>query len=172
MKKVPVLYCDIDGTIRWGKDEMGKFVNGPEDVRVFDEVPDLLQGYRDLGWRIIGVTNQGGIGLGYMSEETCLAALAETQTQTGNAFDKIIFCPHKPDEGCECRKPKPGMVMKAQQWLFANYDGESYPLELGLFVGDRPEDEDCAHAANLTFIEASIWRTGDHLDQLVREVLG
>lgn len=171
MKEVPVLYCDIDGTIRWGKDEMGKFVNTSEDVRVFDEVPELLQGYKNLGWRIIGITNQGGIGLGYMSEETCLEALAETQKQSGNAFDKIVFCPHKPDEGCECRKPKAGMVMKAQQWLFANCDGESYPMELGVFVGDRPEDEQCAYNSGLTFLEASLWRTGDHLDQLIKEAL-
>lgn len=170
-KKVPVLYCDIDGTIRYGKDELGRFVNTKEDVEIFPEVPDLLQGYKDLGWRIIGVTNQGGIGLGYMTEETCIEALAETQKQTGNAFDKIVFCAHKPDAGCECRKPKAGMVFNARTWLYSNYGG-MYPMELGIFVGDRPEDEDCAHNASLTFIDAAVWRTGAHLDQLVREALG
>jgi len=170
-KKVPVLYCDIDGTIRWGKDELGRFVNTAEDVRVFDEVPDLLAGYKDLGWRIVGVTNQGGIGLGYMDEQTCLDALAETQKQSGNAFDKIIFCPHKPDEGCGCRKPGIDMIMNARHWMFANYDGEAYPMEMALFVGDRPEDEDCANNAGIKFIDAAVWRTGEHLDELVKEAL-
>lgn len=169
-KSVPVLYCDIDGTIRYGKDELGRFVNTAEDVQVFPEVPDLLAGYKDMGWRIIGITNQGGIGLGYMSEQTCVDALAETQRQSGNAFDKIVFCPHKPDEGCECRKPKPGMVFNAREWLFYNH-GESYPMNLGLFVGDRPEDADCAHNAGLDFIDAAVWRTGEHLDKLVEKAL-
>ena len=169
-KQVPVLYCDIDGTIRLGKDELGRFVNTKEDVEVFPGVPDLLWGYKDLGWRIIGITNQGGIGLGYMTEETCLKALAETQKQTRNAFDKIVFCPQEPDALCDCRKPEPGMVFNARQWLFQNY-GEAYPMKIGLFVGDRPEDEDCANNAGLEFIEAAVWRTGEHLDLLLKEAL-
>lgn len=171
-KKIPVLYCDIDGTIRWGKDELGRFVNTAEDVTVFPEVPDLLAGYKDLGWRIIGVSNQGGIGLGFMEEQVCIDAMVETNKQTNNAFDKIVYCPHKPDEGCGCRKPGIDMVINSRHWLFANYDGEAYPMEMGVFVGDRPEDEDCAHQAGLQFIDAAVWRTGEHLDKLVKEALG
>jgi D-glycero-D-manno-heptose 1,7-bisphosphate phosphatase len=169
-KQVPVLYCDIDGTIRYGKDELGRFVNTKEDVEVFPEVPDLLWGYKDLGWRIIGISNQGGIGLGYVTEETCLEALAETQAQTRHAFDKIVYCPHKPEAHCPCRKPEPGMVFNARQWLFANC-GETYPMKIGLFVGDRPEDEDCAANAGLKFMEAADWRRGEHLDALLKEAL-
>jgi D-glycero-D-manno-heptose 1,7-bisphosphate phosphatase len=160
--RVPVLYLDIDGTVRWGKDELGRFVNTAEDVRVFDEVPDLLQGYKAAGWRIIGVTNQGGIGLGYLDAPTCMLALAETNRQCYNVFDTITFCAHKPDEGCPCRKPKAGMVVDARQWLFQQY-GEQYPMHIGLFVGDREEDEECAKNAGLPFLSADKWRTGEHL---------
>ena len=169
-KQVPVLYCDIDGTIRLGKDELGRFVNTKEDVEVFSGVPDLLWGYKDLGWRIIGISNQGGIGLGYMEEQTCIEAMAETQRQTRMAFDKIVYCPHKPDAHCSCRKPEPGMVFNARLWLVQNY-GESYPMRLGIFVGDRPEDEDCAHNAGLKFMEAGDWRRGEHLDDILKEAL-
>lgn len=167
-KMVPVLYCDIDGTIRWGRDELGRFVNGPEDVRVFDEVPDLLWGYRKLGWRIIGISNQGGIALGHMDMETCVAAFNETYKQTRQAFDKILFCRHHPDADtremavCWCRKPKTGLVIEGAYDL-AGKTGEIYPPHMGLFVGDRPEDQLCAEGAGLDFIDAAEWRTGAHL---------
>lgn len=170
-KMVPVLYCDIDGTIRWGKDELGRFVNTAEDVRVFDEVPNLLWRYKKLGWRIIGVSNQGGIALGYMDSETCAAAMIETQKQTRNAFNKLLWCSHHPDATnpemaiCWCRKPKAGLVIEGALHL-AEQTGEIYPPHLGLFVGDRPEDEACATNAGLRFMSADIWRTGKHIDEL------
>jgi len=170
-RMVSVLYCDIDGTIRWGKDELGRFVNTAEDVKVFDEVPDLLWRYKILGWRIIGVSNQGGIALGYMDQQTCLMAMLETQKQTHGAFDKLLWCSHHPDAKdpemgmCWCRKPKAGLVIEGALGLGLE-TGEVYPPYLGLLVGDRPEDEACAEAAGLRFMSADIWRTGKHLDEL------
>jgi len=167
-KKVPVLYCDIDGTVRYGKDELGRFVNTKEDVVIFPGVPDLLQGYRDLGWRIVGISNQGGIGLGFMDEQTCVDAMNETIRQSNNTIDKIVYCPHKPDAQCDCRKPAPGMIYNARQWLFANH-GESYPMGMALFVGDRSEDRECAENAGIDFLEAVEWRRGKHLDKMFKE---
>src|SRR3954465_10909434 len=96
-KRVPVLYLDMDGTVRWGLDELGRFVNGPDDVRLFDEVPDLLARYKEAGWRIVAASNQGGIALGHVDKRSVIAAMLETQKQTGDAFDKILFCSHHPD---------------------------------------------------------------------------
>lgn len=173
-KMVPVLYCDLDGTVRKGKDELGRFVNGPEDVEIFEEVPDLLRKYRDLGWRIVGVSNQGGIALGHMSMLTCIRAMKETQKQSGRAFDKIAWCSHYPGEDvppekavCWCRKPRPGLVIETALAL-SNQTREIYPPHLGLFVGDRPEDEGCADNAGLRFMRADLWRTGAHLRELER----
>jgi D-glycero-D-manno-heptose 1,7-bisphosphate phosphatase len=172
-KLVPVLYCDIDGTIRWGKDELGSFVNNHEDVRLFDGVADLLWVYKKLGWRIVGISNQGGIALGHISMRDCIKAMAETQKQTRNAFDKIAFCSHHPDAEnpemavCWCRKPRPGLVIETSLRLVDQHHGEIYPPHLGLFVGDRPEDEQCAYTANLRFMDAAAWRLGEHVDELL-----
>lgn len=168
-KMVPVLYCDIDGTIRWGKDELGRFVNTAEDVHVFDEVPGLLWGYKKLGWRIVGISNQGGIALGHMDMATCIEAMAETQRQTRNAFDKIAWCSHHPAAGdpemaiCWCRKPKAGLVIESALTLTDEHRGEIYPPHLAAFVGDRPEDALCAENAGLQFVDAIEWRKGTHL---------
>lgn len=170
-KKVPVLYCDIDGTIRWGKEQLGRFVNTPEDVRVFDEVPALLWRYKKLGWLIVGVSNQGGIALGHLDIQTCAEAMIETQRQTRGAFAKIAWCSHHPDAidpemaVCWCRKPKAGLVIETAMAL-SRERGERYPPYMGLFVGDRLEDEQCAQAASLTFLSAEDWRTGEHIAAL------
>lgn len=171
-KMVPVLYCDIDGTIRWGKDELGRFVNEAKDVRVFDGVAELLWKYKQRGWRVVAISNQGGIALGHMSMKTCIEAMVETQKQVQYAFDKMTWCSHHPNAElpemarCWCRKPKAGMVIETALALQAEHDGEIYPPHLGLFVGDRPEDEQCAEAADLEFMPAHRWRAGEHVNGL------
>lgn len=165
---VPVLYLDIDGTVRWGKDELGSFVNTAEDVRVFDEVPELLRKYKDLGWRIVGISNQGGIALGYMTQEVCYKAMLETNRQCGAIFDKIAWCSHHPDAKdpemavCWCRKPKAGLIIESALELSRKND-EIYPPHLGLFVGDMDSDRVCAENAGLAFMDAKDWRAGKHL---------
>ncbi|HVI80835.1 MAG TPA: hypothetical protein VM715_22320 [Candidatus Acidoferrum sp.] len=171
-KTVRVLYLDLDGTVRKGFDELGKFVNGPEDVEVFEGVPDLLEFYSSLGWRIVGISNQGGIALGYLTMETCIRAMLETQKQCLGLFDKIAWCSHHPDAEdpemavCWCRKPRPGLIIETALSL-AETHREIYPPHLGLFVGDRPEDEQCAHNAALQFMSADVWRNGLHVDEIM-----
>lgn len=173
-KRVPVLYCDIDGTIRHGKDELGRFVNTAEDVKVFDGVGLLLWAYKRLGWRIVGISNQGGIALGHMTMADCRKAMAETHKQTGYAFDKLAWCSHHPNASnpemavCWCRKPKSGLVIEAAMRVADTNPDEIYPPHLGLFIGDRPEDELCAENAGLRFMWAHEWRKGRHLDEITR----
>lgn len=170
-KRVPVLYCDIDGTIRKGKDELGRFVNTAEDVHLFEEVPPLLRAYKVLGWRIVGISNQGGIALGHMTMEDCNMAMMATQQQSNYTFDKLLWCSHHPDAEdpemavCWCRKPKAGMVIEAAWKLAGEHPDEIYPPHLGLFVGDRPEDEKCAENAGLRFMRADLWRAGGHISE-------
>jgi len=167
---IPVLYVDIDDTIRKGYDTLGRFVNHPSDVEVFEGVADLLWKYKDLGWRIVGVSNQGGITLGHLDPDDCFAAMIETSVQTRQAFDKLMWCQHHPDADtpemavCWCRKPKAGMVIEAALALAEKHPGEIYPPHLGVFVGDRPEDQECATNAGLAFVDAVEWRAGKHLE--------
>lgn len=174
-KMVPVLYCDLDGTIRLGKDELGRFVNTAEDVKVFDGVPHLLWRYKALGWRIIGISNQGGVALGHMDMDACRETMLETQKQTGYAFDEIMWCMHHPDAAnpemasCWCRKPKPGMIIEGAFHL-RKKTGECYPPHLALFVGDRIEDDQCATNAGIQFMHAILWRVGEHIDHIAPDV--
>lgn len=167
---VPVLYLDLDGTVRKrkGKDELGYFVNAADDVEVFPEVPNLLFEYKRLGWRIVGISNQGGIALGYVRPTAVYEAMSETQRQTGAAFDKITWCSHHPDAKdpemavCWCRKPRPGMIIETALNMARKYN-EIYPPHMGLFVGDMDSDCACAENAGLPFMKAEVWRTAHHL---------
>lgn len=161
---VPLLCLDIDGTVRQGKDDaLGRFVNGPEDVVVFPEAVEMMRRWKKGGGRVLGVSNQGGISLGFMSYQTAAAAMRETHRQTGGLFDKICFCIHHPQAKspefarCWCRKPSPGLVIEGALDLASHY-GEYYPPYMGLMVGDRPEDEQCAKLAGLDFQWAAEWR--------------
>lgn len=165
MTGVPVLYLDIDGTVRQGKDDdLGRFVNGPEDVVVFPEAVEMMRRWKQGGGRIIGVSNQGGIALGIVDPAKVAAAMAETHRQAERMFDKIAYCSHHPDAKhpemarCWCRKPKPGLLIEAALDLAQHY-GEMYPPYMGLMVGDRPEDAACAEAAGLDFEDAVRWRS-------------
>jgi D-glycero-D-manno-heptose 1,7-bisphosphate phosphatase len=167
-KTVPVLYLDLDGTVRKGKDELGHFVNKASDVEVFPEVPKLLRGYKRQGWRIIGVSNQGGIALGYLTLKDCGELMAETQRQCAGLFDKITWCSHHPDANepemavCWCRKPRPGMIIESALAL-SEVTREIYPPHLAVMVGDMDTDRECAENAGLMFLDAAEWRKGQHL---------
>lgn len=163
-KAVPILALDLDGTVREGKDDpLGKFVNGPEDVRVFPQAVEMMRRWKDAGGRIIGVSNQGGVALGIVSYDLVQAAMLETHRQTGGLFDKLAWCVHHPNADnpemarCWCRKPSPGLLIESALDL-ARHHKEMYPPYMGLFVGDRPEDEACAAAAGFDFLWAHEWR--------------
>ncbi|MDL4812753.1 HAD-IIIA family hydrolase [Actinomadura opuntiae] len=162
-RPVPVLYLDIDGTVRRGKDQLGRFVNGPADVQVFPEAVTLMRRWKDAGGRVVGVSNQGGIALGHVSRHAVAAAMAETCRQAEDLIDYLLWCPHHPaatepeDARCWCRKPAPGLLIVAATRLAETFP-EYYPPHLGRMVGDRPEDEQCAAAAGVDFQWAEDWR--------------
>lgn len=161
----PVLYLDIDGTVRQGKDDaLGRFVNTAADVVVFTEAVELMRRWKAKGGRIAGVSNQGGIALGIVKMEDVAAAMVETQRQCDDLFDLMSWCQHHPDANdpefarCWCRKPCAGAVVEAAHGLCARFPGEIYPPHMALFVGDRDEDHDCAKAAGVDFMWATDWR--------------
>lgn len=137
----PVLWLDLDGTVRHGFDEMGKFVNGPEDVVIFPEALKQMRKAKAEGYRIVGISNQGGIALGHMSMETCAAAMMRTHQLCGELFDKIAWCRHHPQakdpemSTCWCRKPRIGMIVETGLSMAQRFN-EYYPP--GLCTTERP----------------------------------
>lgn len=94
------------------------------------------------GWSVAIVTNQSGVARGLFDEAT-LAAIHRHMNDrvyaVGGAIAGIYYCPHLPDAGCECRKPRPGMLRALERELGISVRGAP-------FVGDRLSDIDAAEA--------------------------
>ena len=103
------VFLDRDGTII----EEVNFLSNPDQVNLFTGTFEALRSLKDAGYLIIVVTNQSGVGRGFFSEDDVHAVHARIQELTKDAVDAFYFCPHLPDDGCECRKPGDGMMRQA-----------------------------------------------------------
>lgn len=127
-----VVFLDRDGTLI----EDGGYVHRIEDYALLPGAAEALRLLRDGGFRIALVTNQSGIGRGYYGEPEFARFqehLERDLASKGAAVDAVYHCPHRPDEGCACRKPAAGMIEQAQRDLGAD-------LATSWVVGDSPTD--------------------------------
>lgn len=153
----PVLFLDLDGTVRHGRDELGHFVNTADDVVIYPEARKLIHKWRVETWgAVIGVTNQAGVALGHISQEEHERITRRTWEDA--VLDRIVSCTHAPDAGCCCRKPKPGLIDEAIAWLRASGWHYDPTRSSCLMVGDRLEDEGAAKVAGIPFQWAADWR--------------
>ena len=106
------IFLDRDGTLN----EDTGFVKSPEELHILPGVPAALARLKRGGARLIVVTNQSGVGRGLISLkdlESIHATLRDRLAEEGVILDAIYFCPHHPHDDCVCRKPKRGMVDRA-----------------------------------------------------------
>jgi D-glycero-D-manno-heptose 1,7-bisphosphate phosphatase len=107
--KRPAIFLDRDGTLI----EEVNYLSRVEDLRLFPFSADAVKLLKNAGFLIIVVTNQSGIGRGIYTEADMHAIHDAIQTELNGAIDAFYFCPHLPCDGCECRKPKLGMIEAA-----------------------------------------------------------
>ncbi len=143
MKK-KALFLDRDGVINIEKDYLYKI----EDFEFIDGIFELCKHYADLGYIIIVVTNQSGIARAYYSENdfnVLTSWMIKQFHKRGIEIKKVYYCPHHPDISgvCDCRKPKPGMLLQAKQ----EFDIE---MDNSLMVGDKERDIEAALRAGVT----------------------
>lgn len=103
---------DRDGTIIVDK----HYLSDPEGVELLPGAVEGLQRMRAMGFGLAVLSNQSGIGRGYFDEASVLACnrrLAELLADRGVTVDGFYHCPHGPGEGCDCRKPAPGLMERA-----------------------------------------------------------
>jgi D,D-heptose 1,7-bisphosphate phosphatase len=114
------------------------YVHRPEDWQFTDRAPEALRDLRAAGYAIALVTNQSGIARGYFTRE-CVRTLhrfvQQQLAEHGAALDAIAICPHGPDDGCACRKPRTGMVQQIEEQL-----GEPIAYERSWTIGDKISD--------------------------------
>lgn len=144
LKPKKIIFIDRDGVIN-KKAPKADYVKSPDE---FIFLPGVLKGLKLLtenDYKIIIITNQAGIARGMMTENDLTEIhnfmLSEIENN-GGKIERIYHCPHGWDDGCSCRKPKPGMLLNASK----NYVTD---ITKSLFIGDDERDLMAAEAANM-----------------------
>ncbi|MBE50891.1 MAG: phosphatase [Flavobacteriales bacterium] len=136
------LFLDRDGVIN---KKISGYISSYEEFNFIDGVFDSLRILSKKFQRIIIITNQQGIGKGLMTENDLLnlhSQMLDELSKYNVKIDKIYFCPHLENFECNCRKPKPGMIIQAAQefpdidfkksYLLGDSDSD---IEAGLSMG-------------------------------------
>lgn len=132
----PALFLDRDGTII----ELVEYLHDPAKVEVIPGAMAAIRQFQDAGYRIVMITNQPGISMGYFPVEDFFrvnAAILRQAAPYGVLFDKLYFCPHSDADRCDCRKPRPGMLERAERELVIE-------RSRSIFVGDSAVDVEAA----------------------------
>jgi D-glycero-D-manno-heptose 1,7-bisphosphate phosphatase len=142
----PAVILDRDGVLN-ERPPRAEYVLRPEDVRWLPGSREALRLFADAGWQVIVVSNQAGVSRGAMSAGDVDAVNERIRADAeaaGGRIDRFYVCPHGWDEGCECRKPRPGMLHAAQR---------DFHLDLTrvTFLGDDDRDGEAARAAGSGF---------------------
>lgn len=138
------IFLDRDGVTN-RRPLKAEYVCKPEDFVWLPGSKEAIKRLNDAGYFVILISNQAGIARGVMTEQdfsNVQSKMSSDLKEIGAHIDAVYFCPHGWDEGCECRKPKPGMLYKAQRDYSIN-------LTECVLIGDDERDIQTAHNADM-----------------------
>ncbi len=138
----PAIFLDRDGVII---ENRAGYIRSWDDVEIFPQALQALAQIRYSPYKIIIVTNQSGVGRGLIPLERAHAInerLVKRIEHTGGRIDAVFMCPHAPEDNCECRKPKPGLLLKAA-------DEHAIDLSRSIMIGDALTDIAAGKAAGV-----------------------
>jgi histidinol-phosphate phosphatase family protein len=142
---IPALFLDRDGTINYDC----PYCHNVKDLKLYKDIPEIVRSYNKKEYLVIVISNQSGIDRGYFTDDECVAFNNEINKklkEKGCWIDAFYYCPHRPDENCNCRKPKTGLVDRAVK-------EHGIDLKRSVFVGnDRERDGGLAKRLGIKFV--------------------
>ena len=135
-----VVFLDRDGVINYDSSE---FIKSRDEFKFIPKSIDAVKELTAHGYTSIVITNQSALARKLISVrelENIHDMMKNAIASAGGRITKIYFCPHSPDDGCQCRKPEPGLIFQAQR---------KYNISLAdaVMVGDSARDIECARNA-------------------------
>lgn len=165
MSSKKAIFLDRDGTIC----EESNYLSNPDDLEIFPYAAEAIRLLNDAGFLVVIITNQSGIGRGYFNEDDLdrISQKMFDQLDSGGArIDAIYYCPHAPEDNCDCRKPKTKMIENAckdfpidlaNSWIIGD---KAIDIQTGINAGTKSalvltgygksEIDKCNDTANLT----------------------
>lgn len=153
----PAIFLDRDGVII---ENRTNYVREWGDVAIYGQALTALAGINSSPYKIVVVTNQSAVGRGIITLEAVREInerLVQIIEQTGGRIDGVYVCPHAPQDGCACRKPKPGLLLQAAEEL-------SLDLSRSILIGDALSDILAGQAAGVR--QTALVRTGLGTEQV------
>jgi len=144
VQRKPAIFLDRDGTV---SEEVGYMYHAGL-YRLYPWTGEAIRKINESGMKAILTTNQSGIERGYFKESTVheVHQVLQMELKESKArIDAIYYCPHVAETNCDCRKPKPGMLLRAAREL-------EIDLNRSYMIGDRYIDVRTAHAAGVRSI--------------------
>jgi histidinol-phosphate phosphatase family protein len=134
------VFLDRDGVINMDSSD---YIKTQSEFEFIPKSPEAIALLCRNGFHVIVITNQSLIGRNMATQKTLDAIFKKMENgvkKAGGKIKDIFFCPHTPEDNCSCRKPKPGLILKAQQ---------KYHIDLAqsCMVGDSVKDMECARNA-------------------------
>src|SRR6266436_6075010 len=155
-KLFPAVFVDRDGTIMQDAD----YCSNPKQVRIFPGVPEALGRLKAAGFKLIIITNQSGIGRGLITMEQYRAVEEKVLRELGpDLIEATYFCPDVPGQHSNCRKPAPGMILRASR-------EHQIDLSSSFFVGDKEIDAECGRNAGVRTIRVQTGFQPDTTDTI------
>ena len=145
-----LIILDRDGVINQDSDA---YIKSPEEWLPIPRSLEAIAKLNRAGYTVAVATNQSGLSRGYFDLKTLSAMHRKMETllsEHGGQIDAVFYCPHGPKDGCECRKPNPGMLHEIGERFQAN-------LKRVFFIGDTISDMKAATAAG---VKPVLVRTG------------
>lgn len=139
-----LIILDRDGVINY---ESENYIKSPEEWHAIPGSLEAIASLKKAGFIVVVATNQSGIGREFYTEKDVMAIHDKMQRELatlGGKVDAIFFCPHAPDDHCNCRKPKPGMLKQIKKQFHVN-------LCHALYIGDSLRDLQAAQAMDCPF---------------------
>jgi len=153
---IKVVFLDRDGVIN---KEVG-YLHKISDFKFINGVFDSCNFFFSLGFKLIVITNQSGIARGIYKEEDFYKVnnwMINKFQEKGISILDVLYCPHGPNEGCECRKPKPGLFLNAKKKYDIN-------MKKSWMIGDKETDIEAANNAGIT--QTILVRSGHEIDEI------
>jgi D-glycero-D-manno-heptose 1,7-bisphosphate phosphatase len=135
------IFLDRDGVINVEKDYLYKI----EDFEFIPYVIDACKYFQDIGYQLVIITNQSGIGRGYYTQkdfDRLTSWMIDEFKLHSIDIAGVYFCPHGPNDGCDCRKPLTGMIDSAKKDL-------TIDMQNSWLIGDKNSDIQCAINAGI-----------------------
>ena len=139
-----LVILDRDGTINQDSDD---YIKSPEEWIPLPGALEAIARLNHAGWQVVVASNQSGLGRGLFDMATLNAMHAKMNkllTAVGGRIDAVFFCPHGPEDQCNCRKPLPGLLEQIGERLGIDLKGTHVvgdslrDLQAGVAVGCQP----------------------------------